>query len=310
MDSKTRIAVCSRSFSRNEVLRNELLSRYSNVKFNDDGLNLEGDSLVNFLKDAEKAITALEVINEQILSQLPKLKVIGKYGVGLDMLNLNAMRKFGVNLGWTGGVNKRSVSELVISLAISLLRMVPSANKDVLAGNWKMHVGTLLTGKTIGIVGCGNIGKDLIELLQNFHCEIIVNDIKNYNNFYKKFNIKAVNLDNLLMNSDIVTLHVPLDDSTSNILNESKLKMMKSSAILINTARGGLVDENALKESLKKKHIAAAAFDVLLNEPPTDYELICLDNFFVTPHIGGSANESILAMGIAAIEGLDNNKIP
>ena len=145
MDSKTRIAVCSRSFSRNEVLRNELLSRYSNVKFNDDGLNLEGDSLVNFLKDAEKAITALEVINEQILSQLPKLKVIGKYGVGLDMLNLNAMRKFGVNLGWTGGVNKRSVSELVISLAISLLRMVPSANKDVLAGNWKMHVGTLLT---------------------------------------------------------------------------------------------------------------------------------------------------------------------
>tara|TARA_B110000003_G_C16597744_1_gene514377 strand:+ start:183 stop:1025 length:843 start_codon:yes stop_codon:yes gene_type:complete len=280
------------------------------VKFNDDGLNLEGDSLVNFLKDAEKAITALEVINEQILSQLPKLKVIGKYGVGLDMLNLNAMRKFGVNLGWTGGVNKRSVSELVISLAISLLRMVPSANKDVLAGNWKMHVGTLLTGKTIGIVGCGNIGKDLIELLQNFHCEIIVNDIKNYNNFYKKFNIKAVNLDNLLMNSDIVTLHVPLDDSTSNILNESKLKMMKSSAILINTARGGLVDENALKESLKKKHIAAAAFDVLLNEPPTDYELICLDNFFVTPHIGGSANESILAMGIAAIEGLDNNKIP
>lgn len=310
MDSKTRIAVCSRSFSRNEVLRNELLSRYSNVKFNDDGLNLEGDSLVNFLKDAEKAITALEVINEQILSKLPKLKVIGKYGVGLDMLNLNAMRKFGVNLGWTGGVNKRSVSELVISLAISLLRMVPSANKDVLAGNWKMHVGALLTGKTIGIVGCGNIGKDLIELLQNFHCEIIVNDIKNYNNFYKKFNIKAVNLDNLLMNSDIVTLHVPLDDSTSNILNESKLKMMKSSAILINTARGGLVDENALKESLKKKHIAAAAFDVLLNEPPTDYELICLDNFFVTPHIGGSANESILAMGIAAIEGLDNNKIP
>ena len=119
-----------------------------------------------------------------------------------------------------------------------------------------------------------------------------------------------INLDNLLMNSDIVTLHVPLDDSTSNILNESKLKMMKSSAILINTARGGLVDENALKESLKKKHIAAAAFDVLLNEPPTDYELICLDNFFVTPHIGGSANESILAMGIAAIEGLDNNKIP
>jgi len=310
IDSKTSVAVCSRSFSRNEILRNELLSRYSNVKFNDDGLNLAGDSLVNYLKDADKAITALEVINEQILSQLPRLKVIGKYGVGLDMLDFNSMRKFGVNLGWTGGVNKRSVSELVVSLAISLLRMVPSANKDVLAGNWNMHVGALLTGKTVGIIGCGNIGKDLVELLQNFNCEIIVNDLKNFHNFYQKFNIKALSLDDLLMNSDIVTLHVPLDNSTSNILDESKLKMMKSSAILINTARGGLVDENALKRTLKQKKIAAAAFDVLFEEPPSDFELISLDNFFVTPHIGGSAKESILAMGIAAIEGLDNYKIP
>ena len=112
------------------------------------------------------------------------------------------------------------------------------------------------------------------------------------------------------MNSDIVTLHLPLDDSTSNILNESKLKMMKSSAILINIARGGLVDENALKRALKQKNIAAAAFDVLFEEPPSDFELIGLDNFFVTPHIGGSAKESIIAMGIAAIEGLDNNKVP
>ena len=95
-----------------------------------------------------------------------------------------------------------------------------------------------------------------------------------------------------------------------NIISYNEFKLFKKNLILINTARGGLVDENALKESLKKKHIAAAAFDVLFNEPPTDYELICLDNFFVTPHIGGSANESILAMGIAAIEGLDNNKIP
>jgi D-3-phosphoglycerate dehydrogenase len=310
IDSKTKIVVCSRSFSRNEVLRNELLSRYSNVKFNDDGLNLAGDFLVNFLSEADKAITALEVIDEHILSQLPKLKVIGKYGVGLDMIDFNAMRKFGVSLGWTGGVNKRSVSELVVSLAISLLRAVPSANKDVMAGNWKMHIGALLTGKTVGIIGCGNIGKDLVELLQNFNCEIIVNDIKKYPIFYNKFNIKEVSLEDLLLNSDIVTLHVPLDDSTSNILNESKLKMMKSTAILINTARGGLVDENSLKKALKQKLIAAAAFDVLLDEPPTDYELLSLENFFATPHIGGSAKESIIAMGIAAIEGLDNNKVP
>lgn len=310
LNTKSRIAVCSRSFSRNQILRNELLSRYSNVKFNDEGLILKDEYLVEFLKDADKAIIALEVINEKILSKLPNLKVIGKYGVGLDMIDLQAMRNFNVSLGWTEGVNKRSVSELVVSLTISLLRLVPLANRQALAGDWKQHVGTLLSGKTVGIIGCGNIGKDLVVLLQNFNCHIIAYDIKNYYDFYKTFNVEAANLDQLLKESDIVTLHLPLNDSTRNILNESKLMMMKSSAVLINTARGGLVDEEVLKNMLKNRLISAAAFDVLLEEPPTDYELIRLDNFFVTPHIGGGSKESIISMGMAAINGLEINSIP
>ena len=309
-DSKTKIAVCSRSFSRNKVLRNELLSRYSNVKFNDKGLSLSGDRLVNFLKGCDKAITALEVVDEKILSQLPDLKVIGKYGVGLDMIDISAMRRHSISLGWTSGVNKRSVSELVVSFAISLLRLIPLAHREVLSGNWSQHIGSLLTGKTVGIIGCGNIGKDLVQLLQNFNCHIIANDIKDYHEFYEKFNIEPVALDLLLTKSDIVTLHIPLNNTTRNILNASKLNMMKPSAILINTARGGLVDEIALKNILRNHHIAAAAFDVFLEEPPKDSELIELENFLVTPHIGGSAKESILAMGMAAIDGLDNNKIP
>jgi len=138
---------------------------------------------------------------------------------------------------------------------------------------------------------------------------ILVNDIQMYDDFYKQYNIKVVEKEELLTNSDIVTLHVPLDDSTRNMLSAEHLSLMKPDAILINIARGGLLDEDALKQMLMNGKLGGAALDVFAIEPPTDQELLELPNFLVTPHIGGSAYEAILAMGIAAIDGLDNNKI-
>ena len=308
MNTTDRVAVCSRSFSRNETLRSELLSRYSHVTFNDEGLSLKGDSLIEFLKGHGKAITALEKLDEYVLSQLPDLKVIGKYGVGLDMIDMSAMNRYGKRLGWTGGVNKRSVSELVISFAIALLRHVPAAQREVLAGTWRQHVGGHLSGRTVGIVGCGHIGKDLVKMLQPFGCPILVNDIRDYSDFYSEYGIEAVGLEELLAKSDMVTLHVPLDDSTINMLTADRLSLMKPTAILINAARGGLLDELALKTMLIEKRLAAAALDVFSVEPPTDYGLLELPNFLVTPHIGGSAEEAILAMGRSAIDGLDDHQ--
>ena len=305
MNTIEKIAVCSRSFSRNQVLRRELLDRYKNVTFNDDGLQLQGDTLIKFLKGHQKAISALEIIDDYVLSQLPELNVISKYGVGTDMIDMIAMGKYGKNFGWTGGVNKRSVSELVISFAIALLRHVPASHREVLSGTWRQHVGGHLSGRTVGVIGCGHIGKDLIKLLQPFECSILVNDIRNYEDFYNKYNIKDVEKEELLERADIVTLHVPLDQSTQNMLSNKRLALMKKSAILINVARGGLVDEIALKNMLLNNCLAGAAFDVFLVEPPQDKELLSLPNFLVTPHIGGSAQEAILAMGRAAIEGLE-----
>lgn len=309
MNTVTKVAVCSRSFSRNPILRAELLSRYSDVTFNDKGLQLEGDSLIEFLKGHEKAIVALETINDLVLSQLPDLHVISKYGVGLDMIDMAAMSKFHKRLGWTGGVNRRSVSELVISFAISLLRHVPEAHREVLKGTWRQHVGGLLSGRTVGIIGCGYVGKDLVTLLKPFGCNIMVNDIQDYPDFYKKNDINPVGLDELLKKSDVITLHVPLDTSTRNMLDAQRLSLMKSTCVLINAARGGLVDEVALKNLLKENKVAAAGFDVFAIEPPQDYELLELPNFLVSPHIGGSAEEAILAMGQSAISGLDENTL-
>ncbi len=304
------VAVCSRSFSKNLILREELLTKYEKVTFNDDGLKLEGETLVSFLEGHTKAITALEKIDSKLLEKLPDLKMIGKYGVGLDMIDFEAMRTNQVRLGWTGGVNKRAVSEMVISLAISLLRCLSTAHREVLNGTWKQHMGRHLSTQTVGIVGCGNIGKDLVKLLKPFGCKVLVNDIRNYEQFYAENDIEATELDDLLSRADVVTLHVPLDHSTENILSEDRLALLKKGAILINVARGSLVDEQCLKKLLKSNQIAAAALDVFSVEPPEDGELLQMPNFIVTPHLGGSSHEAILAMGRAAIMGLDDNEIP
>lgn len=310
LKNKDWVAVTSRSFSKNPVLRDELLARYENVTFNDEGKKLIGRELVNFLSGHKKAITALEKIDNDLLVALPELKVISKYGVGIDMIDQKAMRLHERRLGWTGGVNKRSVSELVISYAVALLRHIPAANREVCSGTWRQHTGGLLSGRVVGIIGCGNIGKDLVQLLKPFNCRILVYDIVEYTEFYKMYSVESVDLHRLLIESDVVTLHVPYDASTDNLLNAKRLSFLKKDAILINLARGGILDEKALKELLMNNRISAAALDVFRDEPPKDKELINLPNCLVTPHIGGSAEEAILAMGRAAINGLDNNAIP
>jgi len=304
------VAVTSRSFSRHPELRALVLARYSDAKFNDDGLSLQGKSLIEFLSGYEKAITALEVIDDSILSHLPNLKVISKFGVGLDMIDLHALKKYGVKLDWSGGVNKRSVSELVVSFAIALLHRAVFANSEVKKGKWYQPKGFQLSNCTFGIIGFGHIGKDLVKLLKPFDCKILAHDIRNFKEFYKKNKVKSVGIEELIKKSDVVTLHLPLNESTKNFMNEERLQMLKSNAILINLARGGLIDEDVLKKMVLEKRIAGAALDVFEIEPPIDKELLTMDNVLITPHIGGSTEEAILAMGVAAIEGLDNAKDP
>jgi len=310
LHNKTPVAVTSRSFSRNPVLRDELLRHFDTVTFNDDGLSLEGPGLIEFLRGHERAITALERLDGAVFEALPDLQVIAKYGVGLDMIDMRAMNAHGVRLGWTGGVNKRSVSELVICTAISLLRHVQAAGREVARGGWRQHQGRFLSGRCVGIIGCGHIGKDLAILLNAFGCRVMAHDVVDFPEFYETHHVKKTGLEDLLKSSDIVTVHLPLDDSTRHILSAERLALMKSDAILINTARGGVVDGAALKSMLVEGRLGGAAFDVFAGEPPEDKELLGLDNFIVTPHIGGSAEEAILAMGRAAIRGLTENDIP
>lgn len=305
MINNIKIAVASRSFSQNALLREELLSQYADVLFNDAGEALSGESLIRFLEGCERAIIALEKIDEFILSSLPGLKVISKYGVGLDMMDLEAMERHNILLGWTGGVNKRSVSELVICSMIALLHRLSEAEREVRSGKWRQIRGRQITGKTIGIIGCGNIGKDLAVLLKSFDCRVLAHDIEDFPEFYEKYKIMPLGLEELLSLSDIVTLHIPLNSSTRNILDADRLEKMKNGACIVNMARGGLIDELKLKEMLQNGRLAGAALDVFNCEPPEDLELLNMPNVIASPHIGGSTEEAVIAMGRAAIEGLD-----
>lgn len=299
------VAVTSRSFAKHPLLRRQIAERYPNVTFNDTGKTLADEELINFLKGHEKALIGLERINANVLKHLPELRTISRFGVGLDTLDLNALKEHGVKLAYTAGANKRSVAELVIAFALIMLRNLGPLNGHLKQGIWQSHKGRQLTNACVGIIGLGAIGKDLASLLKSFNCKMLCYDVVTHD----QQEIEQVSLEKLLTSADIISLHLPLNNETKHIINSERLNLMKPNALLINTARGGLVDEDALYEVLKTNKIAGAAFDVFAQEPCVDSRLLSLANFFATPHIGGSTEEAIIAMGKAAIDGLENAKL-
>ncbi|MEM7525491.1 MAG: phosphoglycerate dehydrogenase [Pseudomonadota bacterium] len=305
-----RVAVGSRSFSRHPVLREELKAAFPQTTFNDAGAKLSGDALISFLQGHDAAIIALESVSDHILSALPDLRVISKFGVGYDGLDLDAMRRRGVLLGWTGGSNRRAVSELALTLMLSLLRRLPSMAADLRDGVWRVTVGRQLTGRTVGIIGCGRVGQDVVRILAPFGCRILVNDIRDRSAFCAETGAESVRLETLLAEAEVVSLHTPLDAGTRDLLSADRLSLMRSDAVLINVARGGLVDEAALATMLDEDRLAGAGFDVFSEEPPTNAALLGSPKMMVTPHIGGSTEEGVLAMGRAAIAGLSDARPP
>ena len=304
--TRTRVAVASRSFSRNPVLREELLARYPRSRFNDHGTAvLSGDALVQFLRGHEKAITGLDVLDEAVFRAVPELRLVSKYGVGLDMIDLDAARARGVSVRWTPGVNRQAVAELTICFMIALCRSVVPLAQELAAGGWRHPGGRQISSSTVGIIGCGHVGQRVARLCRAFGATVVANDIRAYDDFYRDAGVTPVTLDALLEQSDIVTIHLPLDASTRGLLGARALARMKPDALLVNTARGAIVDEQALKGSLVEHRLGGAAFDVFAVEPPPDRELLLLPTFIGTPHIGGGTREAVLAMGRAAIAGLE-----
>jgi D-3-phosphoglycerate dehydrogenase len=299
-----RIAVPARVFSAHPVLRAELRERFGEVTFNETGSTMGGRELAGFLAGHDAAIVALERIDGALLDAIPELEIISKYGVGLDTIDLDALAARGVRLGWTGGVNAPAVAELALALMLACLRGIVTSNLLVRSGSWQQFRGCLLSERTVGLVGCGHIGRELARILGCLGARVIAHDRRDLSDLRESLGVEPVGFDRLLETADIVSLHVPLTPATRGLFDAGALARMRPGAILINTARGGIVDEAALRSALAGGHLAAAGFDTFDPEPAADRDLLALPNFIATPHIGGSTAETALAMGRAAIEGL------
>ncbi len=305
-----KVAVTNGLFAEHPLLRKELLDRYPDAKFREERKSPTEDEVIALLADCDGAIVGMEPITERVLSALPKLKVIGKMGIGCDTLDFDALRKHGIMFGYTAGTNRLAVAELTLSYMIAGLRWVMPLNMAMRNGERpRMRLGKGLTGRTVGIHGCGNVGKEVVRLLKPFNCEILVHDIVNYADFYRANDITPVSFDELIERSEVLTLHVPKTQETIDLYDAKVLARLRPDCVLINTCRGGIVNEAALYERLSTNQLAAACFDVFAVEPATVDPLLNLATMLASPHIGAATDEARISMGMAAIEGLSVNAL-
>jgi len=243
-------------------------------------------------------------ITRELVEKADKCKIIARVGVGLDNIDQDAAKEKSIRVlnAVEGAIT--AVAELVIGLMLSMAREIPRADREIRNGNWikKELMGTELKGKYLGIVGLGNIGKRLGRLAKALNMNIIGYDVVPIDDeFSKEVGLMKADLDTLLSSADYVSFHVPLLDSTRHMINAEKLKLMKKTARIINTARGGVIDEEDLYNSLKDGDLAGAALDVFEVEPATGNKLTTLPNFIATPHMGAQTKEAqLLAANVSA----------
>jgi len=243
-------------------------------------------------------------ITRELIEKADKCKILARVGVGLDNIDQDAAKEKNIRVlnAVEGAIT--AVAELVIGLMLSMAREIPRADREIRSGNWikKELMGSELKGKYLGIVGLGNIGKRLGRLARALNMNIIGYDVVPIDDeFSKEVGLMKADLDTLLSSADYVSFHVPLLDSTHHMINAEKLKIMKNTARIINTARGGVIDEEALYNTLKDGSLAGAALDVFEVEPATGNKLTTLPNFIATPHMGAQTKEAqLLAANVIA----------
>lgn len=265
------------------------------IKLNPLKKKLNKMNLIKFAKDADYIIAGTEIYDKEVIGKLSNLKHIFRLGSGTDNIDINFLKKKKINFKKSKITPEISVAELIIGYIIILLRKINEMDKNLKNKIWKKEMGSLLYGKTAGIIGYGKIGKHLHRLLKSFGAKILINDIK-----FLKYNTE---LDLLLKNSDIVSININLKNS-KKILDKSKLKLLKKNCILINTSRPEVIDYNYLYKILLKKNILGAGLDVFNKEPYLG-KITTLNNVILTPHIGGYSQEIRLKMEIEALNSID-----
>lgn len=251
---------------------------------------------------ADAVIAGLEDYTKELIDSAKKLKVISRYGVGYDKVDVDAAAAKGILVTVTPGANGDSVADLAIALMLDAARNVTIMDTAMKKRNQMRPQGIEMWQKTLGVIGTGRIGQGVAKRTRGFDMKVLGYDIYESGAFKIECNGQYVELEKLLKESDFITIHSPLTPETENMIGEKELKMMKKDAVLVNTARGGIVDEEALYEALKSGEIKAAGLDATVAEPPYDSKLMTLPNCILTPHAGAATKEASSKMSFLAAQ--------
>jgi D-3-phosphoglycerate dehydrogenase len=272
--------------------------------FNPFGRPLTEDELIPLLRDCDGYIAGVDFVTKKVIAACDNLKVISRYGVGFDRVDLEAARSKNIAVCNTPGANSQAVADLAFAHILCLARLVLSLDRKTREGEWPRSIGMGLNGKTIGILGLGAVGKAVVKRALGFSMKVLAYDHHIDLDFVKQNGIEASDFDTLIHTADIITLHLPLTGVTKGIISRQVMADMKKGVILINTARGGLIDEDAAYEYLRSGHLDGLGLDVYEEEPPKQSPLFALENVVLTPHTAAHTAEATANMASMSVENL------
>ena len=265
------------------------------------GRRLRSEELGDLIEDVDVLIAGTEPITASVLKRGKRLRLICRVGIGLDSVDLLEARRRGVLVSYTPDAPAPAVAEMTAGLILSLLRSLPRADRGLRDGVWHRFLGRRLAELTVGVIGVGRVGKRLIRHLQGFGPKILANDLLPDPGFGAAFNVRWVDKETIYKEADVITLHLPLTSVTQNLITRRELSLMKSDAVLVNTSRGGMVNEHDLAQALKAGCLAGAALDVFAQEPYAG-ELVAVDNCILTCHMGSMSRDCRAQMELEAIQ--------
>lgn len=293
------IAVTPRSFRAVPGEHLERLRRLGiEVRYPDGERALNDAEMIELVRGCWGLIVGVDPVTEGVLRAGP-LRTVVKYGSGTDNIDLDAANRCGVRIASTPGANARSVAELAIGLLLALARHIVAHDRSVRAGSWERRTGVELAGRVLGLVGYGAVGREVAAMGRALGMQVIAHDP-----YVERADVSLLDLESLLVRSDAVSLHVPLTPLTRHLIGQRELALMRREALLVNTCRGGVVDEEALARALLDGRIGGAAFDSFEREPPDASPLFDIDRFVASPHAGAATDEAVRRTGIAAVEEL------
>lgn len=295
----TRVAISPRSFRQVPGRHQELLAR-SGLEFRYPIVDrhLSEEEMVALVTGCDALVVGIDPVTAQVLDAGP-LRVVAKYGSGLDNIDLEAARARGVAVAAAPGANAQGVAELTLALLFALARHIVPHHLSAREGRWERRIGIELSGKRLGIVGLGQVGRRVAAIAQGVGMEVVAHDL-----VPKDAQVPLVGLEELLAASDAVALHVPLTDATRGMVDRGFLQEMTPGALLVNTARGGLLDFDAVTEALHTGRLAGAAMDDFEECPGPDSSLWVHPGFIASPHAGASTVEAVERTGVAALEAI------